>query len=277
MKKAPTIIRELKSERGSVLLEFCLMIPIWLLMFGGTFMLFDISMAKFHLQEANRNLTWMQDDRYDSKGLINKALYDRIVLFYETRNALEKGLSKEAMWSYGESYQTYSSDKDGKKKGSPQFWGSAIGDFKENGVKLEVNSGAWEAFSNLTGGLLDGKLENDFMSLRTGNMELKMDRVSAVYLGAVGLSSVLFPAEEGDGIAPLYQTSLSFTRAREKTKKGETRKDVNGEMLLMRRKNVNSDRDQIKNVLDLFKDNSINRAWPSDGTWGDIELVFGLK
>ena len=100
MRNAAILFKELKSERGSVLMEFCLMLPIWLLIFGGTFMVFDVSMARLHLQEANRNLAWLQDDRYDSEGLINKAVYGSSVLFFENRNALETGLSGEPMWSF---------------------------------------------------------------------------------------------------------------------------------------------------------------------------------
>ena len=36
MRNAAEHIHALRSERGSVLMEFCLMLPIWLLIFGGT-------------------------------------------------------------------------------------------------------------------------------------------------------------------------------------------------------------------------------------------------
>ena len=95
MRTAAHLLHELESERGSVLMEFCLMLPIWLLMFGGTFMLFDVTMARLHLQEANRNLTWLQNDRYDSQGLINKAVYSSAVQYFEARNELETSMSGE--------------------------------------------------------------------------------------------------------------------------------------------------------------------------------------
>lgn len=274
MRNASEYIHALRSERGSVLMEFCLMLPIWLLIFGGTFMVFDVSMARLHLQEANRNLAWLQDDRYDSQGLINKAVYGSAVQFFEARNSLEEGMSGEPMWSFGDDYQTYSSKKSDKKTDSPQFWGSAPSSFKENGVELSTSGSIAEGLSSLSGGLLQDKLENGYMDLRSGNMELKMTKVSAVYIGAVGLSSVLFPAEGGDGTVPLYQSTLTFTRGREASKKGEKRKDVNGEMLLMRRRET--DRDKVKTVNDLFMDNTVNRSWPSNGSLGDARLLLGM-
>ena len=273
--RTPHSFHELKSERGSVLMEFCLMLPIWLLIFGGTFMLFDVSMARLHLQEANRNLAWLQDDRYDSRGLINKAVYASSVQFFENRNALETGLSGEPMWSFGDDYRTYSSNQGDKKADSPQFWGGTTESVQGNGVELSINGGIAEGLSALTGGLLQDKLENGFMDIHSGNMELKMAKVSAVYIGAVGLSSVLFPAEEGDGTVPLYKSVLTFTRGQETTKKGGSkRKDVNGEMLLMRRRDT--ERDKVKTANDIFRDNTINRSWPSNGSLGDAQLLLGI-
>ena len=273
--RTPHSFHELKSERGSVLMEFCLMLPIWLLIFGGTFMLFDVSMARLHLQEANRNLAWLQDDRYDSRGLINKAVYASSVQYFENRNALETGLSGEPMWSFGDDYQTYSSKQGDSQSGSPQFWGSSPDSVKENGVELSLNGSIANGLSALTGGLLSDKLENGYMGIHSGNMELKMTKVSAVYIGAVGLSSVLFPGEAGDGTVPLYKSVLTFTRGRETTQKGESkRKDVNGEMLLLRR--TETDRDKVKTANDLFIDNTVNRSWPSNGSLGDASLLLGL-
>ncbi len=269
------ILRDLKSERGSVLMEFCLMLPIWLLMFGGTFMLFDVSMARLHLQEANRNLAWLQNDRYDKQGLINSAAYAGAVQFFENRNALETSFSGEPMWSFGEDYQKNSSGS-GKKGDSPQYWGGTPTSIKENGVELAVNNSVTEGLSSIVGGKLSDKLENGYMDLHTGNMELEMKKVSAVYIGAVGLSSVLFPGDEGDGFVPLYKSTLTFTRATADStqKSGSSRKDVNTESLLMRKRE--SDRDKIKTANDLFMDNTINRSWPSNGSLGDTQLLLGL-
>ena len=275
MRNAPAYIHDLKSERGSVLLEFCLMLPIWLLLFGGTFMLFDVTMARLHLQEANRNLAWLQDDRYDSQGLINKAVYGSSVQYFEKRNALETGLSGEPMWTFGDDYKTYSAKQGDNQSGSPQFWGSSPDSVKENGVELSLGGSIADGLSSITGGLLDNKLENGYMGIHTGNMELKMAKVSAVYIGAVGLSSVLFPGGEGDGPVPLYKSVLTFTRGQETTQKGESkRKDVNGEMLLLRR--TETDRDKVKTANDLFTDNTVNRSWPSNGALGDASLLLGL-
>ena len=275
MRNAAHFSRDLRSERGSVLMEFCLMLPIWLLIFGGTFMLFDVSMARLHLQEANRNLAWLQDDRYDSRGLINQAVYGSSVQYFENRNALEIGLSGEPMWSFGDDYQAYSSKQGDSQSGGPNFWGSAPDSVKENGVELSLNGSIANGLSALTGGLLSDKLENGYMGIHSGNMELKMAKVSAVYIGAVGLSSVLFPGEAGDGTVPLYKSVLTFTRGQETTQKGETkRKDVNTEMLLLRR--VETDRDKVKTANDLFIDNTVNRSWPSNGSLGDASLLLGL-
>ena len=275
MRKVAESIHDLKAERGSVLMEFCLMLPIWLLIFGGTFMVFDVTMARLHLQEANRNLAWLQDDRYDSQGLINKAVYGSAVQYFENRNALETGLSGEPMWSFGDDYQMYSSKQGDKKSGSPQFWGSAPKSVKENGVELSLSGSITDGLSSLTGGLLSDKLENNYMGIHSGNMELKMARVSAVYIGAVGLSSVLHPGEEGDGTVPLYKSVLTFTRGQETTQKGDSkRKDVNGEMLLLRR--TETDRDKVRTANDLFMDNTVNRSWPSNGALGDASLLLGI-
>ena len=274
MRTAAHLLHELESERGSVLMEFCLMLPIWLLMFGGTFMLFDVTMARLHLQEANRNLTWLQNDRYDSQGLINKAVYSSAVRYFEARNELEESMSGGPMWGFGDDYTTYSAKSGDKKSGSPQFWGSTPDSIEENGVELAVNNSVTEGLSSLSGGLLSDKLENGFMDLHTGNMELEMKKVSAVYIGAVGLSSVLFPGESGDGTVPLYKSKLTFTRGRETSKNGEKRKEVNAETLLMRRKDM--DRDKVKTINDLFTENIINRSWPSNGSLGDIKTLLGI-
>ena len=276
MRTAAHFRHDLKSERGSVLMEFCLVLPIWLLMFGGTFMLFDVSMARLHLQEANRNLTWLQNDRYDKQGLINTAAYASAVQFFEARNALETGWSGEPMWSFGEDYQKNSSGS-GKKGDSPQYWGSTPTSIKEEGVELSLGNSITEGLSSITGGLIGDKLENGFMDIHTGNMELEMKKVSAVYIGAVGLSSVLFPGEEGDGFVPLYQSTLVFTRATDAEKKkgsGSSRKDVNAESLLMRKRE--SDRDKVQTANDLFMDNTINRSWPSNGSLGNAQLLLGI-
>ena len=85
---------------------------------------------------------------------------------------------------------------------------------------------------------------------------------------------VLFPGESGDGTVPLYQSTLTFTRAREGSGKNEKRKDVNAETLLMRRKDM--DRDKVKTINDLFTENIINRSWPSNGSLGDLQMLLGI-
>ena len=63
-----------KEQKGSVMLEFILVLPIYLFLIGGTLLLLDIMLGKVYLQESNRNLAWIQDDRFDAGGLINKEL-----------------------------------------------------------------------------------------------------------------------------------------------------------------------------------------------------------
>ena len=96
------IKRYWKEEQGSVILEFCLVLPIYLLLFGGTFLTFDITMGRLHLQEANRNLAWLQNDRYDtdSEEKINHKLYKSAISYFESRNRLESTISDEPMWWY---------------------------------------------------------------------------------------------------------------------------------------------------------------------------------
>ncbi|MBQ9366908.1 MAG: hypothetical protein IJT83_03935, partial [Victivallales bacterium] len=56
--------RLITSAKGSVMLEFILVLPLYLLLFGGTFLTFELTLARIYLQEANRNLAWLAEDRY---------------------------------------------------------------------------------------------------------------------------------------------------------------------------------------------------------------------
>lgn len=268
----------LHSEKGSVMLEFCLVLPIYLLIFGGTFLIFDISMGKLHLQESNRNLAWLQDDRYNgSDNLINKELYKRATAFYDARNELEKKWEPmQDFWSFGVLEEV--KDSSGKtvkdSEGNPvkeYHWGHRIEKFKDESVEIDFNNGWADSLR------LSGVLDNEYMDFYSGNMYLKMDKVSAVYIGAVGISSVLF--SDGNTV-PLYKQAYILTRELA-MKDNETVKDqaaaVNGEMLVLRRRK-NETRNNVRNVNNLFWQNIIFRSWPSNGTLGDIGLfLMGLK
>lgn len=271
------MLDRLKSDRGSVLLEFCLMLPIWLLLFGGTFLIFDVSMGRLHLQESNRNLAWIQNDRFDRNGKINQELYRRATRFYDVRNSLEKSMSGEPIWSFGNN----SMDKDAKD--NPQQWGSTDKELKGDGLQLTAG-GSWAesipGLSSIIGSIMGGE---DWAMLCSGNMELKMDKVSATYIGAIGVSSVLFPDDDESGkeTVPLYKSMFTFTRAVSTTKDKDgalqqNAKFPNGEMLVLRRKSSEDTRAKIKDVNDLCSDGTIYRSWPSNGSLGDIRLFLGI-
>ena len=282
------------------MLEFCLVLPIYLLIFGGTFMIFDLSMARLHLQEANRNLAWIQDDRHGG-AQINQELYRRCAAYYEVRNTLEQAMSGQTMWSFGEEYKNYQSDLgDDNASLNPDFWGAGIEKIKANGEELSVNS----SWADKLGGVLSGNWGNDFMNIHYGNMELKMDKVSATYIGAVGVSSVLFPVpdEAGQETVPLYDSRYVLTRARndDGTATAETQKEreerqkrertknsypvktiVNGEMFIVRRTGDGNKREEARTVNDLTPlglggQNILFRSWPSNGLLGDIGVLLGV-
>ena len=240
----------LYSEKGSVMLEFCLVLPIYLLIFGGTFLLFDLSMGKLHLQESNRNLAWLQDDRYNgSDNLINKELYKRATAFYDARNALEKRWDPvRDFWTFGEK------KSDSKGEDSEEYrWGERIKEIDKNNIFL--------------------KADNDFLSLYSGNMELKMDKVSAVYIGAVGASSVF--AEDGRG--PLYKSAYTLTRSFsiENGKQTDKADAVNPEMIIIRRTNTDTREDITTASLKLTE--MLFKSWPySDNIIDNARLILGL-
>lgn len=258
------MLKSLKSDRGSVLLEFCLVLPIWLLILGSTLLLFDVSMAKFHLQESNRNLAWIQNDRFDSANSINKELHRRVTLFYDTRNAFERSASGgEPMWGFG----------NGPSNGSnPQNWAYAPTgrqyphlDYKGEGVELSPN-GNW---ANL-GGILD----NNWSTLCSGNMELRMEKISALYMGLIAVSSLMHSeGEEAD--TPLYDSAFTFTRADPYPSDPKNLENHNGEMLVLRRMSGDPRKD-IATSNSLMSDLTVYRAWPSNGSLGSIELLLGI-
>lgn len=276
----------LKSERGSVLLEFCLMLPIWLVLFGGTFLIFDISMGRVHLLEANRNLAWIQNDRFDKGNKINKELYQRITRFYDARNALETSMSGEPIWAFNSG-----DDQQGNRnENNPTYWGSTDKDFKGNGVEVTAGS-KWadklQGISSIISGLL-GKdpFGNSWSMIGSGNMELRMTRVSATYIGAIGVSSVLLPDDDESGkeTVPLYKSVFTFTRALSNStdKNGKAQQNAqlpNGEMLVLRRSGKDDNRGHIDegSFVPCYEPTiTIYQTWPSNGALGDIRILLGI-
>jgi len=243
------IKRYWKEEQGSVILEFCLVLPIYLLLFGGTFLTFDITMGRLHLQEANRNLAWLQNDRYDtdSEEKINHKLYKSAISYFESRNRLESTISDEPMWWYENS--DAARDIAGKNKGNSRpKWAHRLSRFKDSDSGMKIN-------------------DSEFLEMYSGNMPLKMSHVSGVYKGAIGVSSVLFPNRNAPN---LYNQAYTFTRAQT---------TVNNEMLLLRRKGDPN----IEGEITLFGGyekvmNAIWCNWPvGDSIAADVQFLFRMQ
>ncbi len=234
--------KNIKSEQGSVMLEFILVLPLYLLLFGGTFLTFDISMAKLHLQETNRNLTWLTGDRYDD-GNIRTTLYKNVKGYYDVRNALESNLTSGTVgkfWDFGN-----------REEGD---WGHRIKKFKNDSIEISA--------------------DNNWASLYSGNMELKMTKLSGVYIGAAAVSSVLFPNGE---TRPLYRSSYTLTRAvPQENGNSDEIPEANGESLLIHRK-AGSDRFENKEITPLDITTLQFESWPSNGNLiDDARLILGL-
>ena len=211
------VLPYLKEECGSVMLEFCLVLPIYLLLFGGTFLTFDITMGRLHLQEANRNLAWLQNDRYDtdSEGKINHELYKSVVSYFESRNRLESTMSDEPMWRNENSEAEKDIAEKNERNSRPTLpkWAHRLSQFKDSDSALKINySPTGDIISRipLIGDKLSEIFNNEFLEMYSGNMPLEMSHVSGVYKGAVGVSSVLFPNRNAPD---LYKQAYTFTRA----------------------------------------------------------------
>ena len=170
---------------GSVILEFMLTMPILLLLFGAAMLWLDLSLGKAHLQESNRNIAWIGNDRYD-EGEIGTALDAAATDFYNRRNMLERAF-------------------DGTSNPKP-FW--QFGLFVTNDVEsLKKKSAHWtnEVWSLE---IPDGYKWGGFYS---GNLDLRMTRLSGAYLGAVAVGDVLHP---NDAKNPFYKAQYVLTRSR---------------------------------------------------------------
>ena len=306
------MIDRMKSAQGSVMLEFCLVLPIYLLLFGGTFLTFDITMGRLHLQEANRNLAWLQNDRYDtdSEEKINHELYKSAVSYFESRNSLESTMSDEPMWwNENSKAEKYIAEKN-KRNSRPELpkWAHRLSIFKDSDSALKINyslTGDIISQIPLIGDKLSEIFNNEFLEMYSGNMPLEMSHVSGVYKGAVGVSSVLFPNRNAPD---LYNQAYTFTRAQAVVgNKGNIKCDccgveyieiydddresqkyvskemrpatVNNEMLLLRRKGDPNIAGEI-NLCDGYGTviNAIWRNWPvGDSIIDDVTHLFGVQ
>lgn len=306
------VLPYLKEECGSVMLEFCLVLPIYLLLFGGTFLTFDITMGRLHLQEANRNLAWLQNDRYDtdSEEKINHELYKSAVSYFESRNSLESSMSDEPMWwNENSKAAKYIAEKN-KRNSRPELpkWAHRLSIFKDSDSALKINySLMGDIISQipLIGDKLSEIFNNEFLEMYSGNMPLEMSHVSGVYKGAVGVSSVLFPNRNAPD---LYNQAYTFTRAQvvvgnkgnikcaccgveyieiydddresQKCVSKEMRPaTVNNEMLLLRRKGDPNIAGEI-NLCGGYGTviNAIWRNWPvGDSVIDDVKNLFGMQ
>ena len=104
-KNRETTIR--RDERGSVMLEFVLVLPIYLFLIGGTMLMYELFMAKLHLQEANRTLAWAVCDRYfagrGNEEDFKAVLYDAVCSYYARRNDIDNAIHKnpKTLWGFG--------------------------------------------------------------------------------------------------------------------------------------------------------------------------------
>ena len=235
-------------KRGSILLEFMLMAPVLLVLFGATMLWMDISLSKMYIQEANRNLAWLTEDRYDD-GKIEAVLYDSAREPYKLRNKVEKSFGGAGdMWKYS--------------GGTTNAWGYLIPDFAAGKQRLDMGS------------------KCKWNEMTSGNMKLRMAHLSGVYMGAVALGSVLRPDGE---TRHLYAAAYDFTRSRSGGGTNDTvALDRNLEAVVIHRATGNDIREGINTPNDLVSfplpfGGLLYESWPTDGTsWQELaEEVFG--
>lgn len=233
-------------RRGSILLEFMLMVPVLLVLFGATMLWMDISLGKMYIQEANRNLAWLTEDRYDD-GKISAALYDSAREPYELRNKVEKSFGGTGeMWKYA--------------GGSTGVWGR---------VENRMENGSQRLMTDM---------ECHWHAMSTGNMELKMAHLSGVYMGAIAIGSVLRPNDE---TKHLYASAYDFTRWRSSSvsngvsSASQIRYLANPESFVIHRaydrddESVETSRANVNTPNNLLP--VLTQGWPTDGTsWQEL-------
>lgn len=225
------------GQRGSVIMEFMLMMPILLLLFGATMLWMDISLGKMYIQEANRNLAWLTEDRYDD-GKIANALYDSAREPYELRNKVEKSFGGTGgMWKYA--------------GGTTDVWGHVESSFPAGMSQY-----------------LKTSQKCDWHAMTTGNMNLKMAHLSGVYMGAVALGSVLQPDGE---TKHLYASAYDFTRSRTASGSNDVvALSFNPEAVVIHRAYDNDDPSVKSSRINVTTPNNLlpvlQQSWPTDGT-----------
>ena len=235
-------------KQGSVIMEFLLMLPILLLLFGATMLWMDISLGKLYIQEANRNLAWLTEDRYDT-GKIKKALYDSVREPYELRNKVEKSFGGTGdMWKYA--------------GGTTDTWGFVESSCRNGEQRLKTSQ------------------KCDWHAMTSGNMNLKMAHLSGVYMGAVALGSVLQPDGE---TKHFYEAAYDFTRSRTASGSNDVvALSFNPEAVVIHRAydsddpNIKTSRINVDTPNDLLP--VLLQSWPTDGTsWEELaEEVIGV-
>ncbi len=169
--------RLIASERGAVALEFIMMLPVYMLLLGGTLLIFELIMGLVHLQEANRNLAWVAGDRHFSDiSTAKDTLNQNITKYYSSRNKVEKSFGNDDdYWAFGK---------------TPDKWAVNV-------ASKQTPNGLFQA-------------ETEWSLLAAGNMELSMSRISSAYIGLLALSSIMY--DQDDDSEPLYQMKYNLTR-----------------------------------------------------------------
>jgi len=72
----PPPFKTTAGSRGSVLMEAVLVIPLYLLLLGGLFIMGDIMLARFHLSAVERTYAWRGGNRFPGSGNLRAALLE---------------------------------------------------------------------------------------------------------------------------------------------------------------------------------------------------------
>lgn len=198
---------------GSIILEFLLMLPVLLLLFGMTMLFYDDFHGQLHLQESNRLLAWAIGDRYAADVSQDEKVVAAAKEQYLRRNAWEKALdsSGDDFWTFGD---------------KPDSWAVRI-------EQRNTPAGENRVFYGT----------NAWATLTAGNMELKMTKVAPSYIGILAVSS----AVQGMGEKvedSIVAHSSTFTHTKNALEAGEN-DDFAPEAVVVRRMNdAHTDRDE---------------------------------
>ena len=218
-------------RRGSVILEFILMMPILLLLFGGTLLTFEIFVGKFRLQEANRNLAWLANDRYHSgDAAFERAVGNLSKDYFRDRNSREKNVDP----------------------GGGDLW-SSFGGGAYNIVRKQFGG---EYYLGHT----------PWSSMMVGNMVVKMEKVSAAYMGAIAVSSVLQSDEEVNDGKALHRAPYDISHTPDPGADGDMAGDDFSPEAYVLRRYINDNGSDESNYRNLKYKEDVWRisleAWP---------------